>query len=533
MRFFDIKFGKNKQYAVIGRVPFTPPKVNNAPVENPSVWQHLKGISPLKFKRLPAQGPMAGRVSLPIPQAGPTSQSHVAPIQLEALPDTVPTPPSRHDSLVDGTALAEGRVAARGPSSAEAPDGEDRHSPPVSKKSSWSFGSSEKPERRAGPGRSALQLEVPPAGAGTSHDRPGPPSQPASVKSESWSFGTASSKAKMAPGKSEGSHGDNGTDIAAWGPLQRAFDQAKVDGSPAPSIDRLDATSGWDESATTKAPARPDPPVTRELKAACRAKFETLGGTRLQAELEAVKATGGDVSGLVEHLNEAGAQAVYQTLRQHFKGKDKASNKKYADDDPLAAVDPLRAEEIERRARQAEATEKELHRMRENEASLEDHLAAGIANCMEMSMASVMLARSLGLKANTWLFMAHEEPEDPSGASNHVAHAYCVIGEVPSPDDPSRAIERLDVHGDLKAPHLRAVDVWSGICGPSDTYDLAFDTKMALWDKQGKRVKHWPRADSVDGEWVRPTSPAWKNHTTGSALRRRKDIQADRGYRPE
>jgi hypothetical protein len=294
--------------------------------------------------------------------------------------------------------------------------------------------------------------------------------------------------------------------------------------------------------APVRLPERPSLPAgfetfTDALKSACAYEFQVRRGPGFKSKVAMAAANGPVPPELTRQLNEAGAQAVHETIRQHFKGQLKSGNKTYSA--THQANDPTSAARQARRIELTDEASKRLNDLRDAKAPLEDFLEEGVAACGELSALSVVLARDLGLKANIWSFVAHEQANSTSEVDSDeedavlaaTSHAYCLIGEVPSLENDSVPAGKYDVHGKTNAPHLFAVDAWTGICCPSHQYNQAFDDKMEEWDRDGKLIQHEPVGE--EPRWMRPTDTAWKNETTGSTFQKRKDTSPDRMYRPE
>lgn len=265
-------------------------------------------------------------------------------------------------------------------------------------------------------------------------------------------------------------------------------------------------------------------PVGIELAASCLAVFEHRGGASLPSQ----------DSGRATSLNKLAGEVVYEMLRKHFKGGLKSSNWRYAEDGPATA------ERRQRREHKAQQSGELLHQLDARGAPLEDYLERRVGNCQVHAAAATALARALGVKANIWHFIDAEDEEDDEGdlLASHT-HALCIIGEVPSLQDPQRPAGKYERTGDLDADHLYAVDTWSGLQGPSKT--LREDYRQAMKDKSeaGKLIAIEVEGDETANpeepveKLLSPAGKEWLQMTADSGFTLRKDIEPDAKYRPE
>lgn len=262
--------------------------------------------------------------------------------------------------------------------------------------------------------------------------------------------------------------------------------------------------------------------VGTELAASCLAEFERRGGTALAASSDPQAA---------KQLNALAGEIVFDKLKSHFREGPKTSNWRYAADAPVPDEKRLRRE------RNADTSGVMQHEMDDRGAPLEEYLAKRVGNCQTQASAAVAMARSLGVPANIWHFINAGDREGSDGEliAAHT-HATCVIGQVPSTEDPNRPARKYDRTGHNEASHLFMVDTWSGVKGPGDTFREAYRQQMHNKDAKGKLIALEVEAGSpgkVQEELVRPAGKEWMQMTVDSGFTMRKDTEPDPKYRPE
>lgn len=266
-------------------------------------------------------------------------------------------------------------------------------------------------------------------------------------------------------------------------------------------------------------------PVGVELAASALAVFEQRGGTAMPAQGRGAAA---------RSFNSLAGEVVYEVLRSHYKGGLKSSNWRYAQDGPAPADKRQRREDNALRSGEL------LYQLDTRGAPLEDYLALKIGNCQVHAAAATALARALGAQANIWHFVDAEDQEDDEGdlVAAHT-HAVCIVGEVPSLQDPQRPAGKYERTGDVQADHLFAVDTWSGLKGPGSSFRDDFRQKMIDKSLSGKQIAIEVAGDDpahpeeVREELVSPRSEAWLGMTADAPFSMRKDIEPDAKYRPE
>lgn len=266
-------------------------------------------------------------------------------------------------------------------------------------------------------------------------------------------------------------------------------------------------------------------PVGVELAASALAMFEQRGGTALPAQGRGATA---------KQFNRLAGEVVYEALRSHYKDGLKSSNWRYAQDGQAPADKRQRREDHALRSGEL------LQQLDDRGAPLEAYLALKIGNCQVHAAAATALARALGAKANIWHFVDAEDREDDEGdlIAAHT-HAVCIVGEVPSLQDPQRPAGKYERTGDVQADHLFAVDTWSGLKGPGSSFRDDFRQKMIDKSLSGKLIAIEVEGDDpahpeeVREQLVSPRGEAWLGMTADSPFSMRKDIEPDPKYRPE
>lgn len=243
-------------------------------------------------------------------------------------------------------------------------------------------------------------------------------------------------------------------------------------------------------------------PVMRGLAQTCQARFMAQIASELGMAVTPSTVVALKQAGFVQELNGLAARVVQQVVREYFKDRLKAYNKSY---DSASMPHGMQWKGIQGPVRQAEAYSV-LDGLRQRRAPLEERVAAGVGNCLELSVLATVLARSLGLHADAWSYRSPEGGEP---------HMFCIIGQVP-PGDASRASDTPELFGDTRAEHLWTVDPWSGVCCPSKDFDMNFLQKMKQWAKDGKVIWRLPTV------WCRADDEVWLQETVFSNLDKKK-----------
>lgn len=214
-------------------------------------------------------------------------------------------------------------------------------------------------------------------------------------------------------------------------------------------------------------------------------------------------------------INETLVREVHATVRAHFKGKIKSSNKAYDRDAKRFEDLKLTAamnRKIDWRNMNAINASDKIHTLRDAKTFRNDDMlgfgfevldqleAAG--NCVEMAAAAAYLVVRSQI-GNAW-FVGIHEPGD---------HAFCLVdaGVGPHPG----TIGGHKGYSVCGSADSWVIDAWANTCCSMRDYEARFEAKMRQWSQQGKRIRV-QRPSDIAIRYVDPADPDYLgNFRTG------------------